>query len=127
MLKNFHSEQGSISITGVVIIFMIIATVIFCIFWFPSYYTPKYYTVQVTDKDVKNGALYLVFTKVQESDETRVFCIKDSLFKWRFNSSDYYADVEVGKTYDIEVIGFRIPILSMYENIMVFTEHENKE
>lgn len=89
-----------------------------------SYFATKTYTVTVTDKDVKNSSSnskYLVFTKL-ENGETKVFSVEDSLFKWRWNSSDVYADIEVDKTYEIEVIGWRIPIISEYENIMKFSE-----
>ena len=88
-----------------------------------SYYSTKTYTVTVTDKDVKNSSSnskYLVFTKL-ENGETKVFSVEDSFFKWRWNSSDVYADISVGETYEIEVIGWRIPFLSEYENIMTFS------
>ncbi len=88
-----------------------------------SYFSTKTYTVTVTDKDVKNSSYdskYLVFTKL-ENGETKVFSVEDSLFKWRWNSSDVYADISVGETYEIEVIGWRIPFLSEYENIMTFS------
>ena len=86
-----------------------------------SYYSTKTYTITVTDKDIKNyskSSKYLVFTKL-ENGETKTFSIEDSLFKWRWNSSDVYAEIEIGKTYEVEVIGWRIPFFSEYENIMV--------
>ena len=91
-----------------------------------SYYSTKTYTVTVTDKDIKNysdSSKYLVFTKL-ENGETKTFSIEDDLFRWRWNSSDVYADIEVGETYEIEAIGWRIPFLSKYENIMTFSATE---
>lgn len=111
-------------IIGVVAI--ILAIVIIVPLW-SSYYSTKTYIVTVTDKDIKNynnDSKYLVFTKL-ENGETKVFSIEDSLFKWRFDSSDVYADIEVGETYEIEVIGWRIEFFSAYENIMTFSATES--
>lgn len=78
----------------------------------------------VTDKAVKQSkedSKYLVFTKV--NDEVEVFEITDSIIQGRYNSSDMYAVIEVGKTYDFKVVGERIPFFSMYPNIIGY---ENK-
>lgn len=87
-------------------------------------YNEQTYVATVTDKDVKNydkSSKYLVFTKTEEG-ETRVFSVEDSLLRFRWNSSDVYGEIEVGKTYRFTVVGFRIEILSMYENIIDFEE-----
>ncbi len=118
---NYSRRSSKKWIIGVVIVALlaIIIAVPLC----SSYYSTKTYTVTVTDKDVKNynnSSKFLVFTKL-ENGETKTFNIQDSFFKWRWNSSDVYADIEIGKTYEIEVIGWRIPFLSEYENIMTFS------
>lgn len=65
----------------------------------------------------KDGSCrYLVFT------DQGVFKNTDTIWKWKFNSSDFYADIEVGKTYEFDTVGFRIPFLSVYENIVAFEE-----
>ncbi len=120
----YYSRRSSKKwIIGVVaIILAILIAIPLC----SSYYSTKTYTVTVTDKDVKNysdSSKYLVFTKL-ENGETKTFCIEDSLFKLRYNSSDVYADIQIGETYEIEVIGWRIPFLSEYENIMTFSTTE---
>ncbi|MNC80987.1 hypothetical protein D3C75_1339710 [compost metagenome] len=48
----------------------------------------------------------------------------DSLWETKFNSSDIYAELEVGKTYKFEVYGFRIAFWSKYENIVEVQEIE---
>ena len=109
-------------IKGIVIGIIVVAIIIFIIA-VPSYFSEKTYTVTVTDKTVKNysdSSTYLVFTEL-ENGQTRVFMIEDSFFKFRFNSSDAYAQIKVGETYDIKCIGWRIPFLSEYENIMSFS------
>ena len=82
------------------------------------------YTLTVTEKVVKNSkdrSKYLIFTK-DEEDRVKVIQNTDSLLKGKFNSSDIYADLKVGKTYDFDVYGFRIPFFSKYENIESYKE-----
>jgi hypothetical protein len=43
---------------------------------------------------------------------------KDSFWMWKWNSSDVYGQLQVGKTYDCTVAGWRIGILSGYKNII---------
>lgn len=76
-------------------------------------------TVTVTDKTVKNDSgdgKYLIYTKDAEG-EIEVYEITDSLFSGRFDSSDDYAEIEVGKTYKFDVAGSRVRFLSWYPNI----------
>ncbi len=77
-------------------------------------------TFIVTEKGIKNtkdNGLYLIYTK-DKNGETQVFCVRDTLLHWRWNSSDVYADIEVGKTYRFKTCGVRIPFFSMYPNIL---------
>lgn len=80
----------------------------------------------VTDKNIKAGddtSVYLIYCK-DINGHVQVLCVKDTLIWGRFNSSDEYAAIEVGKTYNFTVVGHRIPILSLYPNIL---EHTLKE
>lgn len=47
-----------------------------------------------------------------------VFQDSDSLLYWKFNSSDYFNNMQVGKTYTFHVVGWRIPISSEWPNIV---------
>lgn len=67
-------------------------------------------TITVTDKMVKNDT-YLIYS------EDSTYEITDSVLRLRFNSSDLYGRIEVGKTYEITVGGKRVPIFSWYPNI----------
>ena len=83
-------------------------------------------TLTVTDKAVKNSGedgKYLVYCKDSE-DKVHVMEVTDTLLRVRFTSSDEYAGIEVGKTYEFTVVGKRIPILSMYPNILSHKEVE---
>lgn len=62
-------------------------------------------------------SIYLIFT------ETEVFSVEDSLLNGRFDSSDMYNQIEVGKCYQLEKLqGFREPLFSWYRNIINLKE-----
>jgi hypothetical protein len=66
-----------------------------------------------TDKDTGNvESTYLIYTNrgVFRNDDARWFL--------KFDSSDFYGNLEKGKTYDLKVYGWRIPFFSMYPNIV---------
>ncbi len=50
--------------------------------------------------------------------DDKTYSVSDSLSFWHFNSSDVYRQLEVGNTYNCKVAGWRIPIISSYENII---------
>ena len=111
-------------IIGIFIAFAIVSVVGGIIYSIASNYNEQTYVATVTDKDVRNynnSSKYLVFTKTEDG-ETRVFSVEDSLLRFRWNSSDVYGEIEVGKMYRFTVVGFRIEIFSMYENIIDFEE-----
>ena len=82
----------------------------------------KHYTV--TDKDVKNynnDSKYLIYT-VDEDGEVMVFSVEDRFWLGRFYSSDDYAKIEVGKTYNFSTVGVRSGLFSTYPDIIEFKE-----
>lgn len=99
-------------------ILIIIALTILCNF------NEKTYTITITDKDritQKSGdtvtSKYLVFGD-DEDGNSLVFENTDTLLRFKFNSSNIQGRLKTGKTYDVTVVGFRIPIFSAYENII---------
>lgn len=89
-----------------------------------SYVNKNTYEIKVTEKETKNSqesSKYLIFGIDEEGNE-KVFENTDALFARKFNSSDLYAKIEDGKTYEVKTIGYRIPFLSKYENIMTAEE-----
>ncbi|MFH1420913.1 MAG: DUF1523 family protein [Candidatus Aenigmatarchaeota archaeon] len=85
----------------------------------PHFRRPEY-VAEVTEKVVKrygNSDKYLLFTRLNDGS-TRVLENTDSLFEWKFDSSDIQAGIEPGKTYQFKTYGFRAPFLSWYENIL---------
>lgn len=85
------------------------------------------YTVTITDKErvttqVAEGqtnSKYLIYGE-DKNGKTYVFEDTDTLFRWKFNSSDVYGALKEGETYELTVIGFRVHILNWYENIIDF-------
>lgn len=78
----------------------------------------------VTDKNVKNNnneGKYLIYC--QDTDgNIKVYEITDSLLYGRFNSSDVYAQISIGKTYEFTVGGSRNGFMSWYPNIYEYKE-----
>lgn len=85
------------------------------------------YTVTITDKErvttqVAEGqtdSKYLIYGE-DKNGKTYVFEDTDTLFRWKFNSSDVYGALKEGETYELTVIGFRVHIFNWYENIIDF-------
>lgn len=96
----------------IVIIFMV-AFILFSLLM--GYLNSKTYEIEVKDKFIKtadNEGKYLV---VDTNNNT--YKIEDLFFIGKFNSTDIYNSIEVGKKYKIKTTGFRIHIFSMYQNI----------
>lgn len=71
--------------------------------------------VTIVDKErVRNGASerYLIFT------EGETFKNSDTIWGWKFNSSDLYGRLREGQTCDLTVTGWRLPFFSSYRNIL---------
>jgi|AntRauTorckE6833_2_1112554.scaffolds.fasta_scaffold00366_6 hypothetical protein len=68
--------------------------------------------INVEMKERVNSDKYLVFT------EDEVFENTDSIPFLKFASSDLYNDLKVDGEYKVKVAGWRIPVFSMYRNII---------
>lgn len=120
MYGNYYGRKNRV--LGVISIGIVIVILLIAIPCWKSYYSEKTYTATVTDKDIKNydsSSKFLVFTKTEDG-VTRVFSMEDTLIKGRWNTADDYGKIEVGETYTFTVIGWRIPFMSEYENIIEF-------
>ena len=88
----------------------------------------EYSNCLVTDKESINegeGHRYLVYCKTEDG-ETKVFENTDQLIYGKFDSSDTYAEIEIGNIYNFTVSGVRVPFLSWYENIVDYEEIESE-
>ena len=71
--------------------------------------------ITVKEKIVKNtskSSKYLIFTNGEVFENT------DDIVFLKYNSSDIQSQLEVGKSYNVRVAGFRVPFLSWYRNII---------
>lgn len=79
------------------------------------------YIATVTDKGIKRADdtdKYLIYTDIGTFENT------DEWLCGKFNSSDIYGRIKIGDTYEFTVIGFRIPFLSKYQNIIEYEKIE---
>ena len=80
--------------------------------------------ITVKDKFIKNYDKSSKYLIVDENNNT--YQITDLIFKGKFNSTDLYNQMEIGKKYKIETTGYRIRILSKYQNINKIYKLEEK-
>lgn len=112
--------KDGIKKAAVAMAFVSAATVVSLPWTGPHLSRDVYEHARVTDKTVKrsgNKDTYLVFAKFPDNS-VKVFENKDSLLEFKFDSSNVQGKVEVGREYTIRTYGFRIPMMSMYENIL---------
>jgi hypothetical protein len=73
----------------------------------------------ITSTQIDDGDMFFV---VEKSDGTSsVYENEDSLWYGKFNSSDYIMNLKVGSSYAFMTIGYRVPFLSAYPNIIKYT------
>jgi len=115
-------KHGFIGI-GIVVVILIILSTIF------KQQTKEIVKITVTNKEVitvnENDNIsykYLIYTTrfnhETNNDIIEVFENTDDIIYGKFASSDLYAMLEIGQTYEVTVTGKRIPILSIYRNII---------
>jgi len=94
-------------------IFLVLGTLIFGSCGIIHYSTKESIQFKVNDKEAIGGedSKYLIYT------EEEVFENRDSIWELKWNSSDVYRKVEVGKCYESSAWGFRVSFFSMYRGI----------
>ena len=111
----------SFSIIPILAIIIIIASIIGGI---SIYNNTSEYTITITDKEriySDGDSKYLIFGE-DANGTSLVFENTDSFFHGKWNSSNIQGQLKEGNTYTIKVYGYRIPMLSMYENIIEICE-----
>lgn len=114
-----------ISIKAIILILLLVVMICFALF---VSFNDHSKIVTITDKEriyEKRGdterSYYLVFG-IDENGNAIVFENTDTIWRGKWNSSDIQAALEIGKTYEVELIGFRIKFFSMYENVIGYTK-----
>lgn len=80
-----------------------------------SYSSVNHITITIKDKErIQDGSSskYLIFTPNEVFENT------DSILFMKFDSSDVYNNLDVGKTYNVKVNWYRIPFFSSYRNLL---------
>ena len=113
MYNEYYTENSNRGKKNLIFAVVVIIVSVFLLY---SYNTKKTYTVTITDKGIKESK-YMVFSK-DDDDNVYPFEIEDSIFCFRWDSSDMYGKLEVGDTYKVDTIGWRVPLFSWYENIV---------
>jgi hypothetical protein len=107
---------------GIKMFLLIVALFVVCAAYPVLYYqTVEEISITIKDKDREpgEGGRYLVFTE----GEVLVNTDDSVLILWRkYNSSDVQGMLDIGGTYTVSVVGWRIPFFSMYRNILKVEE-----
>lgn len=119
--------KGSTGMIIVVVIFIILIVGITAI----TDFNDHTYVITVTDKDriIENDkddgtkSKYIVFGDTEEG-KSLVFENTDNILRLKVNSSNIQGSLKEGHTYEITVIGYRVPLFSWYENIIKIKEIE---
>ena len=106
---------------GIIVSIVLIGLLVFIVSI--GYQNEEMIKCTIEDKWVKRkdkSDMYLV------QCDNEVYQITDLIFKGKFNSSDIYANLRVGNTYEITTTGYRFELLSMYKNINEYEKVEDK-
>lgn len=112
-IRNFINNNINL-VFNVTIIIVIISVFAITSYIF-EYSNSKELIIEVKDKYVKNNDnndKYIIIDTKNNAYE-----ITDLFFIWKFNSTDIYSSLEIGKTYKISITGIRCRIFSNYPNI----------
>jgi hypothetical protein len=104
---------GLIGLFTLVCVLAVIAFAGTAFYWSCCTHDRATFTVDSKERIAEgDSARYLIFGKEE------VFSNSDSILNGKFNSSDLYRDIKPGRRYDCEVIGWRVPLLSWYRNVL---------
>lgn len=90
-------------------------TILFLLCLFSGYLNSKTVQITVKDKYVKNYNDTSTYIVVDTDNNT--YKITDLFFKFKFNSTDIYNNLDVGKKYEVKTTGIRLRLFSTYPNI----------
>ena len=112
-------EDYLVLLYGLIVILMLLFVLAGTIM---GYLNSEEFEIIVSDKYVKgkNGQYFII------DENKNAYTIQDLFFKGKFNSTDLYNQMEIGKKYKIETTGYRIHFLSEYRNINKIYELEEK-
>lgn len=95
--------------------FAFLISILLCVNIYRVTGTKEDITITISEKQrisSEKSSKYLIFTKNEVFENT------DVLLLGKFNSSDLYGKFNAGETYKVQVIGWRVPFMSWYRNIV---------
>lgn len=105
--------------------FLAVVFCIVCVFCsFVTTFNDHTVTITVTDKERINkdsDSYYLVFGE-DENGNGVVYKNEDAFIRGKWDSSTMQANLKIGETYEVVLVGYRIPLFSSYENIISVKE-----
>lgn len=109
MYPRSRSGYGGIALLIGIIVFFVLLIGLYSV-----YGTQRTVTFTVDHRERTGGdeGKYLVFT-----EDDGVFQDTDSIFYFKYDSSDVYGQLDEGGTYECDVYGWRVPLFSWYPNI----------
>lgn len=113
ILSRYHSDDAPVLIGVVLFAVALIASIAFVI---ASHLNVQTETCTVEDKYEVNkseGA-----TKFRVETTCGIKEVGDTWLRMKFDSADRYALLDEGESYELTTIGFRVPILSAFPNII---------
>lgn len=119
----FRNKKFRLARLGVVIIMGLTALVMGFSLFQSAAVTGSSVSCTVTEKDRASdgngGSDMRIYAEgCNGSSAVKVFQVADNIFIGQHASANTYAEIEIGKTYDLETRGSRVPVLSMFENIV---------
>lgn len=111
-IRNFINNMNLIFDITIIIVIISVFAITSYIF---EYSNSKELIIEIKDKYVKNNDnndKYIII-----DTENNAYEITDLFFIWKFNSTDIYSSLEIGKTYKISITGIRCRIFNNYPNI----------
>jgi len=98
---------------GLMLLFVLI---LFASFSLTDLANPRTFNATITKTYVDSGNTFFV---LQEDGKTPApYCNNDNLFYGKFNSGDFLVSLEVGSSYTFTSVGLRVPLFSMFPNIV---------
>lgn len=112
-MKNNNSEWFGVITLAVLAIAMIFLAI------FSKVGNRQEFTGTITKTYVDEGTTFFVIQKEGES-QSSAYANMDNWLAGKFNSGDFLVRLEVGKTYKFTSVGWRIPWLSLFPNLIRF-------
>lgn len=76
--------------------------------------------VSKSDMPDDDGDAYHIIGEIKENGKTVILENKNDFLQNKYNSSDIQQDIKVNATYKVKAVGFDLPGLAMYQNIVSY-------